>query len=147
MSADAPKPASTADLLLTLIDEIRGLRDDMRRRSGLPDVKIGKATMRDWAGPSYEGKAASDCPADFLLEYAGFLEWKAGKNRADGKEHYAATNEREALMCRRWAAINKHVRSAASGRSSETVQDGQAPDDTTKPKWGGNNWAKRGDGT
>lgn len=149
MSTEA-KPTTTADLLSTLIDEIRGLRDDLRVRSGLPDAKIGKAKMRDWTGPSYEGQAASDCPPDFLLEYAGFLEWKAGKDRESGKDGYAAQGERVALMCRRWAAVNKHIRPAerpAFRRPAEPEQEGEAgaAPDPQKTVWssGKTAWSKK----
>ena len=151
MNPADPKPAaSTADLLLTLIEEIRGLRDDMRKRGGLPDVKIGKAKMRDWQGPSYEGRAASECPADFLLEYAGFLEWKAGKDREKGEDGYATKGERDALMARRWAAVNRGVIAAperkgfasTSSTGSEEPSAGGAPKTGT---WGqGAPWKKPG---
>jgi len=103
---------NTNELLALLLEEFRGLRADLRRRTGLPDVKIGKATMREWTGQSYEGRAASECPADFLLEYAGFLEWKANKDREKGEDKYLAyaeRSERDALVCRKWAAANRGV--------------------------------------
>lgn len=155
MSTDAaPKPPSTADLLMLLIGEIRGLREDMRRRSGLPDVKIGKSKKH----PEYEGKAASECPADFLLDHAGFLEWKADKARAEGKTEYVARDEREALMCRRWAAVNRGViaapaaekpawRKAEPKEEAPDTQDSKrdAPAATeTRSKWGGGGWKKAG---
>ena len=160
MSGEAPKPPTTSDLLATLIDEIRGLRADLRQRSGLPDVRIGKCKTRDWTGPDYEGKAASDCPSDFLLVYAGFLEWGAGKNREEGKDGYAATSEREALMCRRWAAVNKHLVAPAAkpawSKPADKAPDAPAPATTTAaapasapaPKWNsnGSGWRKPAQG-
>lgn len=156
MSDGASKPSSTADLLSTLIDEIRGLRDDMRRRVGLPDVRIGKSRKH----PEYEGKTASECPAEFLLDHAGFLEWKADKARAEGKLDYVARDEREALMCRRWAAVNRDVKAPERkgwGRPAAETKADDAPPDTkdsrrepaqqpateTRPKWGGG-WKKAG---
>lgn len=148
MSDDA-KPPTTADLLATLIAEIRGLRDDMRKRGGLPDVKIGKSKKH----PEYEGKVASECPAEFLLEHAGFLEWKADKNREEGKMDYVARDEREALMCRRWAAVNRHVKAPerAGFRKPDEAPDTQdskrdpaQPATETRPKWGGSGWKKQG---
>lgn len=144
-----PKQPNTADLLIEIRDAINGLRDDMRRRSGLPDVKIGKSKMRDWTGPDMEGKAASECPADFLLAYADFLEWKAGKNREEDKEAYAVQSERAALMCRRWAAVNRGIVAAPEKptfrRPTEPAPDAtQADPAAPKTTWsGGSGWAKK----
>lgn len=155
MSGEAPKPPTTSDLLVTLIEEIRGLRSDMRQRGGLPDVRIGKGAPKDWRGPSYEGKQASECPGEFLLGYAALLEWKAGKNREDGKDGYAAGNEREALMCRRWAAVNRAIAVPAPEKTSFRKPDAAPPADTPaqqgaasaeapKAKWsGGGGWQKK----
>lgn len=155
--SDGAKPTTTADLLSTLIDEIRGLREDMRRRAGLPEVRIGKSKKH----PECEGKMASDCPPDVLLEIAGFLEWKADKSRAEGKMDYVARDEREALMLRRWAAVNKGI--AAPDRKTawrrEEPKADEAPDTQnsrrdaaqpateTRPKWGGGGWSKKAGGT
>lgn len=152
--SDASSPPTTTELLLALIAEIKGLRDDMRKRGGLPDVKIGKSKKH----PEYEGKVASECPADFLLEYASFLEWKAGKNREEGKMDYVARDEREALMCRRWAAVNRGVVVAperptfrrpaqddAPPDTKDSRRDGAQPATETRPKWsGGGTWKKAG---
>lgn len=149
MTTEAPKPPTTADLLLTLISEIRGLRADMRLSRGLPDVKIGKSKKH----PEYEGKASSECPADFLLDYAGYLEWKADKNRAEGKMEYVGRDEREALMCRRWAAVNRDVKPPPKPsfrkQDDDAVPDTQdsqrAPDQSgERPKWGApGGWSKK----
>ena len=145
--SDAPKPLSTADLLMTLIDEIRGLRADMRLSRGLPDVKLGKSKKH----PEYEGKAASECPSDFLIEHAEFLEWKADKNRAEGNMGYVARDEREALMCRRWAAVNRDVKAPPkpSFRKAEEPSGDAAPvtnpSEPAKTKWssGNSGWAQK----
>lgn len=161
MSDDATKPPATADLLMTLIEEIRGLRADMRIRGGLPDAKIGKSP-KNWKGPSYDGKQASDCPSDFLLEYAGFQEWRADKARSEGDMKYVASNEREALICRRWAAINKGVKApekpawgtpktAPAADEAPTTQDSRREQEppAAKPKWGatGGAWSKKANGS
>lgn len=150
MSADTPKPPTTADLLSTLIDEIRGLRDDMRKRGGLPDVRIGKSKKH----PEYEGKTASECPSEFLLEHAGFLEWKADKARSEGKMDYVARDEREARMCRQWAAVNRHVKAPerptfrrqddAPPDTQDSRRDAAQPQTETRGKWGGGGgWSKK----
>lgn len=151
MSDGKPQP-TTADLLSTLIDEIRGLRDDMRRRSGLPDVRLGKNKKH----PEYEGKVASESPPDVLLDYAGFLEWKAGQDREKGKEGYAVQAEREAVMCRRWAAANRGVVAAPEKqgfRRPEPKREDAAAEDAAqtpqpagqRPGWGsGSGWKKAG---
>lgn len=162
MSDEASKPLTTSDLLSMLIDEIRGLRADMRIRGGLPDMKVGKPP-KNWKGPSYEGKQASDCPSDFLLEYAGFQEWRADTARAEGDLKYVASNERAALICRRWAAVNKGVKAperpawgaqkaAAASDEAPTTQDSRREAEqpaAAKPKWGatGGAWgAKKASG-
>lgn len=159
MSDEAPKPLTTSDLLSTLIEEIRGLRADMRIRGGLPDTKIGKGP-KNWKGPSFEGKQASDCPSDFLLEYAGYQEWRADKARSEGDMKYVASNEREAAICRRWAAVNKAVKAperpawnagqkaAAPADEAPTTQDSrreaEQPAAGAKPKWTtGGNWGAK----
>lgn len=153
MSDDAPKPPTTADLLATLVAEIRGMRDDMRKRGGLPDVKIGKSKKH----PEYEGRAASECPADVLLDHAGFLEWKADMNRKEGKLDYVPRDEREALMCRRWATVNRNVKAPERAGFRKPDAKDEAPDTQdskrdpaqpateTRPKWGGSSgWKKAG---
>lgn len=148
--SDAPKPPTTSDLLVTLIEEFRGLRADMRQRGGLPDTRIGKMP-KTWNGPSYEGKQASECPGDFLLEYAGFLEWKADASRAKGDMKWVPQNEREALMCRRWAAVNRDVKPPPkpSFRKPDAAPPADAPAqgstaEPPKTKWssGANGWRK-----
>lgn len=146
---------NTAELLAQIRDEIRGLREDSRRRGGLPDVRIGKCKKC----PEYEGKVASECPADALLEYASFLEWKADKGREEGKMQYVASNEREALMCRRWATVNRGLVAAPEKmpfRRPAPQED--APPDTqnsrqaqptteTRAKWtSGGTWKKASGG-
>lgn len=160
MSDDTAKTPTTADLLHRLIGEIVGLREDMRRRSGLPDTRIGKNKKH----PASEGKQASECPPDVLLDYAEMLEWKADKNRDEGKMQYVAKDERDALICRRWAAFNRGIvaaperpafRKQAPPDDPPDTQDsrrdpGQQPATETRPKWGGNgggsNWTKRAGG-
>lgn len=158
MSTDAPKAPTTSELLQRLVDEIVGLREDQRRRSGLPDTRIGKTKKH----PEYEGRVASECPADFLLDYAEFLEWKAGKNRDDGKMQYVARDERDALICRRWAAVNRGLvatpekpafrRPVAQEEPAPDTQNSQRdpsqPATETRPRWGGGGgWQRKAGGT
>lgn len=157
MSGEAPKSSSTADLLSTLIDEIRGLRADLTRNAALPDLKIRKAKMRDWKGPSYEGRVASECPSDFLLEYAGFLEWMAGAKAKDGDEGAARQAANHATLARRWATFNKHIRPPEKQGGWAAPKQDEAPPDTQdsrregdtaaapKAKWGGG-WPKKANG-
>lgn len=65
------------------------------------DPRIGKKPKK-WDGEFYEGRRASECPPDFLDEYANLLDWKADNPR-EGKEQYAKYDRLDAARCRRWA--------------------------------------------
>lgn len=66
------------------------------------DVEIKKDPKR-WTGRPLAPIRASQCPPDYLDIVADFLDWKATKNEADGKEKYAGYDRRDAARCRRWA--------------------------------------------
>jgi hypothetical protein len=66
------------------------------------DIEIKKDPKR-WTGQPLAPIRASQCPPDYLDIVAAFLEWKAGKNDAAGKEKYAEYDRRDAARCRRWA--------------------------------------------
>lgn len=130
-------------VLLEIRDELRGLREDQRRNSGLPDVKIGKGSPKDWRGPSYEGRCASECPADFLLEYAALLEWKASKQAEEGKEFYAKTAVRDATLCRKWAAVNRAVEPAPQTQDSRRAPAESGAEQKRGWSSGGTTWGQR----
>lgn len=84
-SAGAPKVASDADL------------------DGANGDPVVKFPPKSWKGPNYSGKRFSDCPADFLIVLAEFLEWK-GSNPLPDKEKYARFDLLDAARARGWAA-------------------------------------------
>jgi len=140
MSSETP---TITELLVSLVSETRGLREDMRRRAGLPDVRIGKNKKH----PGYEGKTASECPPDVLLDYAELLEWKSDKSRAEGKMEYVAKDERAALMCRRWAAVNRGAVAAPERtfrRQEEPQPDAQDGPREPATKWNTGGWSDKG---
>lgn len=63
----------------------------------LPSVNIdnehGDPVVRKdpprWKGVTHVGSHYSMCPPGYLRELAGFLQWKAGKELAEGKEKYS----------------------------------------------------------
>lgn len=82
-----------------------------------------------WDGPSYVGRVMSECPADYLLNLAGFFEWKAKKGREEnpprcndkGKPWYER-DELTAKLARGWAARNGQS-APAPAPASEPVGD------------------------
>ena len=74
------------------------------------------AVRRDpkgWDGPSFAGRAMSECPPEYLEKLAGLYDWMAGKDDEAGAR--GETNERgypksgkwkraDAQLCRVWAA-------------------------------------------
>lgn len=73
---------------------------DLDGPNGDPAVKF---PPKSWKGPNYSGRKFSDCPADFLLVLAEFLEWK-GNSPLPGKEKYARFDLLDAARARGWAA-------------------------------------------
>jgi hypothetical protein len=55
--------------------------DDLLNRDWA-DMEVRRDPKR-WNGPSQVGKRMSECPADFLLEYASFHEWAANKSKSE----------------------------------------------------------------
>lgn len=77
---------------------------ELDSKYGNPDVR--KDPPR-WKGASQVGKRFSDCPPEFLDEFASFCDWKAGKddekNTDDGRK-YAGYARKDAARARGWAA-------------------------------------------
>jgi hypothetical protein len=138
-------------LLVTLIEEIRGLRSDMEARTGPPgDPVIGKSSSKA-KFPSCEGKRASECPWDFLEEYASFLQWKCDNPR-EGSEKYVKRDARDAALCMRWAMINRGKvpgPSQATAKKTFTRPAERAPEAAPTaqgdaPKTNGTTWSSGG---
>lgn len=66
------------------------------------DPEVRKDPPR-WDGASCVGKRYSQCPADYLDNLAGFLQWKAGKEEAEGKDKYAGYSRLDAARAIAWA--------------------------------------------
>ncbi len=76
---------------------------DLDGQHGDPKIRM---RVRDWAGPDMKGKLASQCPPEFLDEYAKILDWAAGKDaKSDDvdKRKYAPLVRKDAARCRGWA--------------------------------------------
>ncbi len=65
-----------------------------------------KFDPKRWQGQSYKGANYSECPSDYLLVLAEFLEWSAANPR-EGKEKYAAYDLRDAGLARGFARRNE----------------------------------------
>lgn len=81
-----------------------------------------------WKGESCIGKTFSQCSPAYLDELAGFFEWLASKNRAEGaltanKRPKADYNERDARLARGWAQRLRDV------PAPERVTDDDGQDD------------------
>lgn len=77
---------------------------DLDSKWGDPEVRYDP---KRWRGESYKGRRYSECPADYLLELAGFLDWMAGKDEEEGgaeKLKYAGYKRKDAARARGWAA-------------------------------------------
>lgn len=66
---------------------------------------VVKWPTNKWNGPSMDGRKFSECPAEFLLLEADWLEQK-GRNPRAGKEQYAPRDLENAAKARAWAARN-----------------------------------------
>lgn len=94
----APRPVSTGGA-----HPVADARD-LDSQWGDPEVRYDP---KRWRGDSYKGRRYSECPADYLLELAGFLDWMAGKDEEEGGEDklkYAGYKRKDAARARGWAA-------------------------------------------
>jgi hypothetical protein len=103
------------DIIVQLQHEILDLRarvDALESASGLfasaqdldgpkgdPAVKLDP---RDWRGVRCKGRRLSECPPEFLDEYAKMLMYFAENPKPD-KTKYAAYDRADAARCRSWA--------------------------------------------
>lgn len=93
------------------------------------DVVIRKDPPR-WTGPSYAGSPMSRCSAEYLDAVAGFLDWRAEKEEAEGKAKYAGYSRKDAARARAWAA-----RLRAGWRPP--AAPAEAPSPLAGASWGG----------
>ncbi len=82
-----------------------GVASDYEMSGEKGDPTLKKHPPR-WTGPAGEfvGKRFSQCSAEILTEVAGFLDWKADKEAAEGKDKYAGYSRLDARRARGWAA-------------------------------------------
>lgn len=91
-----------------------GAASDAELRGQYSDPSIKKDPKR-WAGASYAGCHYSECPSDYLLVLAEFLEWKAEqekkkpepKKHRNGKSFFWEFDLQNARLARGWARRNE----------------------------------------
>lgn len=143
---------TSEELLAAVLDEIKGLRADMKARPQAPsgaqtsggpvtpaaadsdlDGQYGNEPVyKDpprWKGQSYKGVRLSECPSDYLDALAEFHEWKAA-NPLPGKEGNTAYSTRDAARCRGWAA---RARVGGGGQGATRASGDPPPDFGGKP--------------
>lgn len=119
------KPASGGPILVASDADLDGQYGDPEIRRDPPK----------WKGPSYVGRTYSACPADYLRDLAGFLDWGAGKDEetgyTDSKGRATAPYKRkDASRARGWAA---RVEQGGSGPSQPTLPRTQEDHDDDLP--------------
>lgn len=97
------------------------------------DSKYGNPTVRkdpkrwlDDGGESYAGMPFSHCPPDYLETLASFLEWRASKEEAEGKDKYAGYSRSDAARARGWA---RRIRQNGGPAVAPPADDAPAGDD------------------
>lgn len=76
---------------------------------------------KGWDGPSFEGRAMSECPPDYLEKLAGLFDWMAakddeagakGETNAKGYPKSGKWKREDAQLCREWAAYARTKKAA-----------------------------------
>lgn len=57
---------------------------DLDSQYGNPQVKT--KDPRDWTGPTMRERRFSECPVEYLDQYAPFLDWMANQSRAQAED-------------------------------------------------------------
>lgn len=123
------------------------------QKAELPEVDIdgerGNPVVRKspprWKGEDCAGRHYSECPPDFLRSLAGFLQWKAGKNEAEGKEKYAGYDRLDAARALAWAK-RLEVEASRYGRSGGgSVKHSAPPEVDIEGDGEADVWASAGD--
>lgn len=96
------------------------------------DIKI-PLDPKQWRGPSYKGRPASQCPPEFLDMVASFFQWAGETAEREGTEYKgkpeAPRKFRDARLARGWA-----LRHRLSGKTFDTPKP--ATSTTTAPTFG-----------
>lgn len=100
----------------------------MDTQYGDPEIKT--KDPRDWTGDVMRGAHFSQCPPEYLDQYAEFLDWMAEQAEAEGKttqtgKPVAFYKRRDASLARGWA---KRLR---GGWKPPVEQESAFPSDTT----------------
>lgn len=102
--------------------------------------KVVKKNPPKWKGEDFVGAKWSECSAEWLDEMAGFLEWKAGKDKllppeqqrhspTSGKPYWLY-DEQDARYMRGWAASK--TKGDYSAKAREAAKAAMPPDDTPR---------------
>jgi hypothetical protein len=130
----------------TLEARIRSLESGSTSAATLPEVDIdgqhGDPVVRKdpkrWEGASFVGSPFSRCPPDYLRTMASFLQWRAGKERAEpAKAQYARYSMLDAARALAWAKRIEEGRGrAARGQPPpEPEPDRWSPDPEADSPW------------
>lgn len=103
---------------------------------GDPEVRKDPPRWVKDGGETCVGYRYSQCPPDFLDSLAGFLEWKAGKNDAEGKDKWAGYDRLDAARARAWAARKREDASRYGTTGHGASAKHTAPrDEDEMPDW------------
>lgn len=83
---------------------------------------------KGWDGPSFAGRAMSECPPDYLEKLAGLFDWMADRDDEAGAK--GETNERgyaksgkwkraDAQLAREWAAYARAKKAAPAAAADD----------------------------
>lgn len=86
---------------------------------------------KPYKGPSFVGRKYSQCPSDYLIGVAMFLEWTVGQDKDKGEDarksdkgvFYWTYNEKDALKARAWAKRNEGKTFAVAESSSVETEE------------------------
>lgn len=78
---------------------------DLDGQYGDPEIRFDPRE-KYWSGASYIGQRFSQCPPDYLLATAKYLDACAFMKRKDGDDRKAGFNEKDAARARGWALRN-----------------------------------------
>lgn len=86
---------------------------------------------KGWDGPSFEGRAMSECPPNYLEKLAGLYDWMAdrddeagarGETNAKGYPKSGKWKREDAQLAREWAAYARAKKAApASDDDSDAI--------------------------
>lgn len=114
-TAQRSAPATTAGGVVQQPGKEVATDYDMDGEYGDPVVFSDPPQWLKRGKPAYKGKLFSDCPSDYLIAQAEFLEWKASKSAQDGDQKRELFCRADAARARGWARRN-------AGKPAQPVQ-------------------------